>query len=154
MPQRAEAGDAAALASLDEACFEGRERWSEKLWEDELRASDRFVVVQRDSHELVAAATFQQVVDTADLHRVMVHPSRRGLGLAQQLVLAGIEWALGRGAERMLLEVRHDNDPALGLYRRLGFETIDTRPDYYGAGLDAQVMCADLPLRPRGADHD
>ena len=158
MPQRALASDGCQLAALDAACFEPRERWSEQLWADELAASDRLVVVQRDAGDLVAAATFQQVADMVDLHRVMVHPTRRGLGLALQLVAAGAEWAQPRGAERMLLEVRHDNTPALGLYERLGFTRIDRRPDYYGPGAHAEVMQADLPLRPAphtaGGSHE
>ena len=40
----------------------------------------------------------------------------------------------------MMLEVRRDNDPAISLYRRFGFETISQRPNYYGGGVDALVM--------------
>lgn len=156
IPQRALVSDVSHLAALDAASFEPRERWSETLWAEELAATDRFVIVQRDPGpreacgDLVAAATFQQVADVVDLHRVMVHPARRGLGLALQLVAAGAEWALARGAERMLLEVRHDNTPALGLYHRLGFERIDRRPDYYGPDAHAEVMQASLPIRSGG----
>ena len=45
----------------------------------------------------------------------------------------------------MMLEVRRDNSPAIGLYRRFGFETISQRPNYYGGGIDALVMSVDLP---------
>lgn len=160
MPVRALPGDAEELADLDAACFAPGERWSARLWQDELDAEDRLVVVQRDI-DLVAAATFQLVFDTVDLHRVMVRPGYRGLGLAQQLVAAGSHWAQDRGADRMLLEVRHDNSAALGLYGRLGFSTIDTRRDYYGTGLDARVMQVELPLpsitsapTSQGGPHD
>ena len=158
MPERALESDAEQLAELDATCFSAGERWSVHLWQDELLAGDRLVVVQRD-RELMAAATFQLVFDTVDLHRVMVRPNHRGLGLARQLVSAGAEWAFDRGAERMLLEVRHDNADALSLYAGLGFAPIDTRRDYYGAGLDARVMQVALPLRTTtattpGARHE
>lgn len=151
MPRRAREGEDEALAVLDEACFAPAERWSRGLWADELAAADRLVVVQADDGdaEVVAAATFQHVpgAESVDLHRVMVRPSHRGLGLARQLVAAGAEWALDRTADRMLLEVRHDNHDARRLYEGLGFATIDTRPDYYSAGAHALVMQAALPLR-------
>ena len=40
----------------------------------------------------------------------------------------------------MLLEVRPDNESAVALYRRLGFEPVTTRRDYYGPGHHALVM--------------
>lgn len=144
MPQLARASDAAELADLDARCFDAAERWTQPLWQAELEAADRCVLVQRDHSAnhggLVAAASFQNLFETTDLLRVMVASTHRGLGLAQQLLRAGIEWSLGRGAERMLLEVRHDNTAAINLYERLGFTAIDRRANYYGPGLDAVVM--------------
>lgn len=151
MPERAAGTDAEQLAELDRACFDAAGRWSAQLWRDELEAADRLVVIQRD-RDLMAAATFALVFETVDLHRVMVRPTHRGLGLARQLIAAGAEWAADRGAERMLLEVRHDNAAALGLYSGLGFATIDTRRNYYGAGVNARVMQVALPLRSSIAD--
>jgi ribosomal-protein-alanine N-acetyltransferase len=40
----------------------------------------------------------------------------------------------------MLLEVRPDNEPAVALYRKLGFEPVATRRDYYGPGHHALVL--------------
>ena len=40
----------------------------------------------------------------------------------------------------MLLEVRHDNEPAVALYAAEGFLEITRRRGYYAAGLDAIVM--------------
>ena len=52
---------------------------------------------------------------------------------------------LPRKAPRVLwLEVAHDNDAALALYLRAGFETAGRRPGYYARGqgeyADALVM--------------
>ena len=91
----------------------------------------------------IGVANFGCVEDMADLNRVVVHRDARGRGVAAQLIRAGIEWAEALGATRMLLEVRTDNDPAVGLYSRLGFDRISLRRDYYGPGVDAVVM-----LRP------
>ncbi len=57
---------------------------------------------------------------------------------------AGLEWAAATGADRMLLEVRHDNRGAIALYEKFGFTAISHRRDYYGAGADAVVMQASL----------
>ena len=133
------------IMAVEADSFSPAERWGELGWRDELRADDRLVVVGRDAHgRVAAAATFQQVAETADLHRIMVTPDRRGEGVAGRLMGAGLEWAAATGAERMLLEVRHDNQGAIALYEKFGFTAISHRRDYYGAGADAVVMQAYL----------
>lgn len=123
--------------------------WSEAAWLDELAGADRLVLVHRDAaDEIDAAATFQVVGDTADLHRVVVHPVARRRGVASVLVADGLAWAAQHGADRMLLEVEHTNTPALSLYAGLGFTEIARRADYYGAGAHAIVMARELEAHP------
>lgn len=75
-----------------------------------------------------------------ELLLVAVVPAARGKGLGALLIRRAIEDARGRRAERLFLEARHNN-PAIGLYRKLGFEPIGSRRDYYraadGSKLDA-----------------
>jgi GNAT superfamily N-acetyltransferase len=52
---------------------------------------------------------------------VFVRPEERGAGLTEVLFDAGLEWAWGRGAERMRLIVHEENGRAQRFYRRVGF---------------------------------
>jgi GNAT superfamily N-acetyltransferase len=52
---------------------------------------------------------------------VYVRPEHRGSGLTKALFDSGVEWAWGRGAERVRLIVHEDNGRALGFYRKAGF---------------------------------
>ncbi|MCT2558303.1 GNAT family N-acetyltransferase [Tsuneonella sp. YG55] len=75
-----------------------------------------------------------------ELLLVAVIPTARGRGLGTLLISQAIEDARARHAERLFLEARHNN-PAIGLYRKLGFEPVGSRRDYYrtpdGSKLDA-----------------
>ncbi len=142
---QARENDITAILELEHGAFPAAERWSKLAWRDELLASDRYVLTARDVDDRVmAVATFQCVADTADLHRIMVARQHRGEGAAKRMVRAGMEWAQALGAERMLLEVREDNEAALGLYDGSGFEPIARRENYYGQGVHAIVMAAAL----------
>jgi ribosomal protein S18 acetylase RimI-like enzyme len=66
------------------------------------------------------------------------------------MLVAGLQWAIREGAARMVLEVEHDNEPAIALYRGYGFRPIAARADYYGPGADAVIM--ERPLE--GVDAD
>ncbi len=133
--------DLPAVLDVERAAFDPSSQWGRDSWVGELGGADRLVLVHTDDHgDLDAAATFQVIADTADLHRVLVHPVARRRGLASVLVAEGLAWATAHGAQRMLLEVETDNLAALALYQGLGFAAIASRRDYYGPGRDAVVM--------------
>lgn len=157
--------DVDAIMELESGAFHPWERWGRQSWLDEMHADDRFVITARDADDRVmAAATFQCVPTPdgdqlrggdADLHRIMVARQHRGEGAAKHMMRAGMEWARAIGAERMLLEVREDNDAAIALYEGFGFGPISRRENYYGQGVHATLMAAPLaPQRPAGLSDD
>ena len=84
----------------------------------------------------------------AELLNIAVQPSARRQGVAARLLDHAQDQALQGGAERMFLEVRADNEAALGLYRRAAWEQIGIRKRYYSEdGADAIVMSIDLVER-------
>ena len=72
----------------------------------------------------------RHVLDEEELLLIAVAPDCRRRGLGAALIGALFEAARGRGITRIYLEMRRGN-PALGLYRNLGFEPIGERPNYY-----------------------
>lgn len=53
-----------------------------------------------------------------------VHQGARRQGFARAVIRALATWAGDQGAERLWLEVEHDNEPALRLYRDLALERV------------------------------
>ena len=80
----------------------------------------------------------------ADILQLWIKRSCQGKGFAGKLFY-GVLLELKQQClvKRVLLEVRVDNQPAIKLYRGLGFEVINTRTGYYiieGVGHDALIM--------------
>lgn len=120
-------------------------RWSEQSWTDEITGAGRLTLVEKDADGAVwGVATFSVGPDVADLNRVVVAPDRRRAGVARRLVLEGMAWAGESAASQMMLEVDDANEPAIALYRHLGFAPLARRRNYYGPGRDALVMALDL----------
>ncbi|OYO10245.1 ribosomal-protein-alanine N-acetyltransferase [Propionibacteriaceae bacterium ES.041] len=138
----AEPADLAAITALEESGFEAKERWSERAWAEELAADNRIVLVVGDP--VHAVATVQHVGEVAELNRIVVAPAARGRGVASALLSAGIAAATELDCTELLLEVRHDNEPALRLYRGHRFTEIARRAGYYGQGVDAVIMRREL----------
>lgn len=58
-----------------------------------------------------------------EVYLLAVDPDAHGHGIGELLTRAGYVRLQNRGAERAMLWVDGDNDPAIALYRRLGLET-------------------------------
>lgn len=56
------------------------------------------------------------------VYYLAVAPERREQGLGRALMQAAEEWLKARGAPKIQLMVREDNDAALGFYEALGLE--------------------------------
>jgi len=80
--------------------------------------------------QAVGYAVARAVVDEMELLNFCIHPDwqRRGLGQASLSALL-TRWR-GQGWMRVLLEVRPSN-PAMDLYKKLGFTQDGLRPGYY-----------------------
>ncbi|WAC61104.1 GNAT family acetyltransferase [Brevundimonas sp. SL130] len=59
------------------------------------------------------------------IYYLAVDPERRRSGLGRCLMAAAQEWLTDKGAPKLQLMVRADNEAALGFYQRLGLERQD-----------------------------
>ena len=89
---------------------------------------------------VVGHAVASLVGDLGELQRIAVAAPHRRTGVASALLDAVLALAAGEDTERVLLEVRETNEPALAFYARHGFMEIDRRPRYYNDGETAVVM--------------
>lgn len=62
--------------------------------------------------------------DLAGLFEIATAEAVRNRGHGRHLVLSALKWARLRGASQAWLQVEADNEPALALYRSLGFEEV------------------------------
>lgn len=119
----ATAGDAEAVIALWRACALTRP-WNDPASDFALAidGTTSTVLVARDG-----AAIAGSVMAGFDGHRGWVYylavaPERRREGLGRALMAAAEAWLRERGAPKIQLMVREDNEAALGFYESLGME--------------------------------
>lgn len=88
-----------------------------------------------------------QVLDEITLMDIVVSPQYRQQGIATKLMNHFLSQSQQRQGQKVWLEVRESNAPAIHLYQKHGFELIETRKNYYpcAEGKEhARIMCLSL----------
>jgi ribosomal-protein-alanine N-acetyltransferase len=139
--REANAFDLSVFVSLDKELFP-YSPWSASQYKEEFSSPTRHFVVAVDADQNIIgyAGVFAPGAAEADILTVGVVPEHRGKGIAKALMTLITNWAKEQGTTAMMLEVKTDNLEAIALYESLGYSTLNIRKDYFGAGLDAQVM--------------
>ncbi|AWH16391.1 ribosomal-protein-alanine N-acetyltransferase [Stenotrophomonas sp. ZAC14D2_NAIMI4_7] len=120
--------------------------WTRGIFLDCLRAGYPGLAMEQDGL-LIGYGVLSLAADEAHVLNICIDPLVQSRGLGRQLLRALVEMARNRGAQRVFLEVRPSNMPALRLYHSEGFNEIGRRPRYYPAAQgreDALVMAIEL----------
>lgn len=157
--------DVAPVVDLEGVLFPDQPWSAESFWAELALGADRvYLVAETPDAGLVGYAGLSSPPDArggdAEVMTVAVAPAGQGRGVGRELVTALVRHATGRGAGRLLLEVRADNSGAQKLYAAIGFEQLARRAGYYHAAgttsrpagdVDALVLA--LPLRPESGSE-
>ena len=130
-----------AVAALERLCF--TEPWSESALKLLCHNTGVGVVIPPEAGEDTARAYggMTIVLDEGSITNIAVRSDLRRSGLGRAVVTALLDRARERGVVDVFLEVRVSNEPALALYRSLGFRTVGRRKGFYKLPTeDAYVM--------------
>ena len=136
--------DLPVLVSMERVLF-ADSPWSMGQFKEEFKGvpnSRYFLVATNEEDEIVGYAAVLVVAPgvEADVLTVAVLPDYARQGIATHFMNELEKWSKGKQALAMMLEVGVENSGAIALYEKLGYQTIATRKNYYGQGLDAFVM--------------
>jgi ribosomal-protein-alanine N-acetyltransferase len=136
--------DLPILVSMERVLF-ADSPWSMGQFKEEFKGipnSRYFMVATNAQDQIVGYAAVLVVAPgvEADVLTVAVLPEYARKGIATHFMGELEKWSKEKQALAMMLEVGTENTSAIALYEKLGYQTIATRKNYYGQGLDAFVM--------------
>lgn len=123
--------------------------WSNSMMRDSLEAAHTKVGGLFKNGKLVAFVVYAIILDEAELLSMAVSPDHQHQGLGAMLLESVITHAKRKRVEKLHLELRQSNMPALKLYSKYGFEQVGERKAYYpgsqpGEREDAVLMTLQL----------
>lgn len=108
--------------------------------------TEYYVMLKQET--VVGYIGLHRVLDEATINMVYILPEYRKMGLATQLLEFVLEQLAFRQVQHIFLEVRASNIAAQCLYKKLNFQTLVTRKNYYqNPNEDAFIMQLSLAER-------
>ena len=118
------------IYTLETACFS--DPWSITAVENQLNSENSVWLIIEEKNVPCGYALGSIVCGEAELYRIAVSPDFRRKGLGEAILSDFIEKCRQLDGEKIFLEVRSRNIPAISLYKKAGFEEISVRKGYYG----------------------
>ena len=137
--------DVEQVAAIEAQCFSVP--WSKQGFLDSIAREDTVFLVAEQSEEAVIAGYIGMYTsfDEGEITNVAVSSKYRKQGIGNHLVTAMQTIAKEKNLERIILEVRATNEPALSLYKRKGFKEIGIRKNFYEKPTeDAIIMSCEI----------
>lgn len=121
--------DLNTVLPLERACFS--RPWSEHSFLDAICSEQALYLIAEAAGVPVGYCGFFFAGESSDLCNMLVEEQMRKQGIGEMLLKEGFGMLKEKQVEMVFLEVRASNMPAILLYRKLGFEEIGIRRDYY-----------------------
>lgn len=120
-----------AVAEIEKVCFS--KPWSLTSIENELNNNCGHFYVAECNGTVVGYCGMHIAVDECYVANIAVLPQYRDNGIGKQLTSHLIEKAKKEHCAFISLEVRPSNIVAVELYKKLGFETVGRRKNFYSS---------------------
>ena len=126
--------DAAAILAVLEDVYEASPWKLEQIQADIEQASSTYFLALDEERQVLGFVAIQETLYEAEVLQIAVKRAFQGQGLAQQLL------AQLPDQKEIFLEVRVSNQPAQGLYKKMHFEEIARRKNYYHDPIEDAVI--------------
>ena len=105
--------------------------WSEESLGSTFEYDYNHLLVEEMDGRVVGYIIYADIQGDAELLRIAVDKRYRRMGIGNKLMKDMISELVDAGTDRISLEVRAHNLPAIALYKKYGFEEIFVRENYY-----------------------
>lgn len=138
--RRMQAGDIPAVAAIEKDNFS--EPWSDNGFFTALEREDTVFLVAEDSVGRIAGyCGFYYSYTDGEITNVVVDKEYRRQGIGRRLLEEIDIICKDKGLESLTLEVRFNNEAAVELYKKMGYEEAGIRKNFYVRPTeDARVM--------------
>lgn len=121
--------DVEAVSLIEEECFSMP--WKPDDFREMIERDSMTYVVAEIDDEIIGGAGLRCIVGDGEITNVAIKKAYRGNGYSKPMLSEILSIGRKMGCTAFTLEVRVSNEPAIRLYKSLGFEEAGIRPGFY-----------------------
>ena len=124
------------IVDMEKQCFEDK-AWNRQMIESDFEKRSNYVICYTNDDEPIGYLAFLDLDTECEILRIGVRKQFRKQGNARAMLEFLFDYCIDNNKEKIFLEVSSLNHVAINLYKKVGFNLINTRKNYYGPGEDA-----------------
>lgn len=121
--------DLPAIVDIENKSF--THPWSETMITQTFNNENSFFFIVENQDKVIGYLSFDIITSEVYINNIAVLPNFRGHGAGQLLLSKLIDLCKEKMYYFITLEVRVSNQPAINLYKKLGFIKVGQRKNYY-----------------------
>ena len=117
--------------------------WTPNILKQELENKNKlnsYYIVAKQNQEIVGFAGIVNIIDEIHIMNIVVKKDKRNKGIGSALLKEIINISTKLQSKAITLEVNENNEPAIKLYKKYGFNQVGLRKKYYNNTYDAYIM--------------
>lgn len=119
------------LYSLSDESYTYGSPWSVRQFKDTLESGHVFYIVAEWNGEIIGFLVASMLQTEVEIYNLVVSKSYKRRGIGTALINEMKRMMRVNGITELYLEVRVSNEPAILLYKNLGFQPVGVRKNYY-----------------------
>lgn len=128
------------LSESSDTIFKYGSPWSEAQFYAQLSQKNNIIYAKYEGDKVIGFIICQFVLDEAELLLIGVLPNHKNNGIATTLLEEACELLKEKNVSHLFLEVRSQNQEAIGFYKKHKFKELGIRKNYYHHPTDNAVM--------------
>ena len=130
--------DIPQVVQIENACFS--QPWSESSFRDSLSREDTIFLVCENADGITGYMGMYISFDEANITNVAVFPECRKQGIGEKIVSQAKQTVQEMAVNTIFLEVRVSNIPAISLYKKMEFEILGIRKNFYEHPIEDAII--------------
>ncbi|EDP67897.1 ribosomal-protein-alanine acetyltransferase, putative [Carnobacterium sp. AT7] len=128
------------LYQLAENSYPNGSPWSVEIYKSELTGTYNEYGIALHKNKKIGFIGYTQLFDEAEITTFGILTPFKNQGIGQLFLRSFIEYLKAKEIKKLFLEVREQNKAAITVYKKLGFETIAVRKNYYHGPVDHALI--------------
>lgn len=114
--------------------------WTQNDFATSLTKEENIYLVVEKEEKIVGYCGMWGIVGEGQINNVAMHKAYRREGIAYEMLQQFLQEGKKKQLTSFTLEVRESNQAALALYKKLGFQAVGIRKDFYEAPRENAII--------------